>query len=608
MFSIVTGLFMLYGRRLTAATRYLVLSGLFFSLLATSGGTLLWELYSLGSDHAGSAAAIESGRMLSPFLYTVNVFCTEHASMIVLVWFLVFAFRSLRMATGLAYTYRIRHSGTVQAPVYWKKKIRQLSRHLKIKKNVMLLESRIVNMPLVIGHLRPIIFIPLGLLTQLPEREIEAVLLHELAHIRRHDYFVNFLQRVAENLLFFNPGLLWISALLREERESCCDDIAIGHTGDKTTFIRALVSFKQHTEQSRGLAVAFPSRHHQLLHRVLRIAHDRNKSLSAGERLFFVGSCLVLAALLASLHNPGMTSGGRLYTIRSKEQPAVSTEQPSSTRESFTANGGHSLSVQEQSAPSWEQSVSTQEQLASKREQSLSTQDQSAGPGQSLPGAEQPGANVGASVGSVEQQAANAEQLAMINEEQLAWAKREQYERMEKELAESLARGASDRLSNANGRVAENVPPNPEEAMQKIRQEQEDVTRAQEAYGRARLDMKAKQDVINKLQLLQYHEEKLKERQKQLIADHDYQQAKKEIEELRIEREYAVKVEREQAARADREQTLKDENQAAKDKERAAIDQNQAAVDQAQAEKDKLQMIKDQQSAGAQQPGTIQKK
>ncbi|HXB93149.1 MAG TPA: hypothetical protein VNU72_12700, partial [Puia sp.] len=79
LFSIVTGLFMLYARRLTAATRYLVLGGLFFSLLATGGATFVFELYSMGSDQGGSVAATEGGRIVSPFLYTLNAFCTEHA-------------------------------------------------------------------------------------------------------------------------------------------------------------------------------------------------------------------------------------------------------------------------------------------------------------------------------------------------------------------------------------------------------------------------------------------------------------------------------------------------------------------------------------------------
>ena len=120
-------------------------------------------------------------------------------------------------------------------------------RQLDIRRRVKLVESVLVRAPMVIGQLRPIIYIPLGLINHLPASEMEAVLLHELAHIRRYDYVVNMVQQVAECLLFFNPGFLWISSLLREERENCCDDIAIAHTRDRVEFVRALVRFKEHS-------------------------------------------------------------------------------------------------------------------------------------------------------------------------------------------------------------------------------------------------------------------------------------------------------------------------------------------------------------------------
>jgi bla regulator protein BlaR1 len=231
--------------------------------------------------------------------------------------------KCVRMTAGVVYTQRIRHYGVVETPDHWKEKVRSFCRDLGIYKPVELLESGIVRMPMVIGHLKPVIFIPLGLLMRLPENEIEAVILHELAHIRRHDYFVNFLQHVAENLFFFNPGLLWISSLLREERENCCDDIAIGRTNDKIAFVRALVSFKEHALRQRGVALNFPSGKHQLLQRVLRITHNKTKTLNPGEKLFFFGSCLVGFVILSSIYSAGLTAGGHLYA-KEGEQLKVS--------------------------------------------------------------------------------------------------------------------------------------------------------------------------------------------------------------------------------------------------------------------------------------------
>jgi len=130
------------------------------------------------------------------------------------------------------------------------------------------------------------------------------VLLHELAHIRRHDYLVNLMQQLSECVFFFNPGLLWVSSLLREERENCCDDIAIAQTGDRVRLVRALVRIKEH---SMGVAVvAFrPGGKRQLLRRVLRIAQQRNQGLNGGERFFLSASCLVVLLLLLSVHRVG---------------------------------------------------------------------------------------------------------------------------------------------------------------------------------------------------------------------------------------------------------------------------------------------------------------
>ena len=108
---------------------------------------------------------------------------------------------------------RMRREGLMAPAFGWKGWI-VLSRQLGLRRTVKLVESALVRVPMVIGQLRPIIYIPLGLINHLPASEMEAVLLHELAHIRRYDHVVNMVQHVAECLLFFNPGFLWISSLI----------------------------------------------------------------------------------------------------------------------------------------------------------------------------------------------------------------------------------------------------------------------------------------------------------------------------------------------------------------------------------------------------------
>lgn len=311
IFGVITGLVMLYTKRSTAALRYGIVSGLFFLFLVACACTFGWE-WSLREQKANGWQYLVSGGGRGSWMLAMTDYLSVHASFIVTLWCLLLLARSVRMLSGILYMQRTRNLGTVAPPAYWRDKIIALCGQAGVSRTVRLLESRIARMPMVIGHLKPVILIPLGLLTKLPEGEIEAVLLHELAHIRRNDYLVNFLQHIAENLFFFNPGLMWMSAILREERENCCDDLAIAKTKDKVQFIQALISFKEYALQVPVYALAFPAKKNQLLYRTMRIVHDRNKTLNPAEKIFFLGSWIVLLCLfVAWADGPGPVMDNR---------------------------------------------------------------------------------------------------------------------------------------------------------------------------------------------------------------------------------------------------------------------------------------------------------
>jgi Zn-dependent protease with chaperone function len=97
--------------------------------------------------------------------------------------------------------------GVCHAPEPWQQRLARLSARLRLSRPVRLLESCLLEIPVVIGHFRPLVLMPVGLLAGLPPNQIEVILLHELAHIRRCDYLVNSLQRLMEGLLFYNPAI-----------------------------------------------------------------------------------------------------------------------------------------------------------------------------------------------------------------------------------------------------------------------------------------------------------------------------------------------------------------------------------------------------------------
>jgi GWxTD domain-containing protein len=150
----------------------------------------------------------------------------------------------LRHLASWALTLRLRRTGVCSAPDFWRERLRQLTRRLRLSRPVGLLESCLAEVPVVMGHVRPVILVPVGLLTGMPTEQIESILLHELAHIRRSDYLVNMLQTSVESLLFYHPVVWWISGVIRTEREHCCDDLAVALSGDAHQYAVALAALE----------------------------------------------------------------------------------------------------------------------------------------------------------------------------------------------------------------------------------------------------------------------------------------------------------------------------------------------------------------------------
>jgi bla regulator protein BlaR1 len=216
----------------------------------------------------------------------------------VAIWFIVLSAHCIRLLANIGYMQRIRHYKTHNPSAYWKQKVSELAERLQIKKQVQLLESEIVKVPMIAGIFKPIILFPFSLLSQLPQDQVEAVLLHELAHIKRKDYLVNLLQSFGGIFFFFNPGVIWISSLIRDERENCCDDIAIGETKRKKEFIHALVSFQEYNMAGSVYTTAFPGRKNHLLNRVKRIITNNNKTLNNMEKIS-LSTGLVIISFIA---------------------------------------------------------------------------------------------------------------------------------------------------------------------------------------------------------------------------------------------------------------------------------------------------------------------
>jgi beta-lactamase regulating signal transducer with metallopeptidase domain len=215
-----------------------------------------------------------------------TAYFNQHLPLIVAVWFCGLSFFMLRMLGGLAYLRQLRYQGTSPVATEWEEVLQELAQKLGIRRRVLLLESMRIDSPLVIGHFKPLILLPIGLLANLSIEQIEAILAHELAHVYRRDYLFNILQTLIEALFYFNPAVWWISSCIRIEREHCCDDIAVKICQNNLEYAKALVSIK---EMNRGaipqMAMAAMSKKKLLLTRIQRILHQPVNTSDMSEKI-----------------------------------------------------------------------------------------------------------------------------------------------------------------------------------------------------------------------------------------------------------------------------------------------------------------------------------
>jgi bla regulator protein blaR1 len=256
--------------RRSPAVRYAVACGALATMLALPIATA-WSLTTRGarraavasaasSDMSGSVPGVASpvspgvaGDLLSESLRGRFEALRPWA---LLAWFAGVLVLSVRFLGGLRTANRLTRRGTRPATEEYQRMLARLAARLAVTRPVKLLQSAVVKVPTAIGAFRPAILLPASVFTGLPTRGLEALIAHELAHVRRHDYLVNLVQTAAETLLFYHPAVWWVSSRIRAEREQRCDDLAIAATGDARSYARALVRLEEMRGSAPALAVA----------------------------------------------------------------------------------------------------------------------------------------------------------------------------------------------------------------------------------------------------------------------------------------------------------------------------------------------------------------
>ncbi|MGD1892980.1 MAG: M56 family metallopeptidase [Cyclobacteriaceae bacterium] len=201
----------------------------------------------------------------------LQVWLTPHLSGLLVIWLSGVLFFLLRTTGNVAYIYRLSRRDTQPISAEWSETAAKISRALGIHRRVSIRISTRIRSPFVTGLVKPVILFPLSSFSHLSYDQLEAVLAHELAHIRRWDDAVNWIQTVFEIILFYHPALWWISQVIRDEREKCCDDLAVATCGNALVYAQALTQLESLPNTTSPLALALSGTGTGLLARIERL-------------------------------------------------------------------------------------------------------------------------------------------------------------------------------------------------------------------------------------------------------------------------------------------------------------------------------------------------
>lgn len=209
-------------------------------------------------------------------------------------WLAGVAFLGLRHVVGIAAIARMRRRATAAIHMELRARLDRVARRMKFRRTITLLGSAAIEAPCVVGWIRPAILWPACAMTGLTPLQIDALLAHELAHIRRHDYLVNLLQACLETLGFYHPAVWWLSRRVRQEREHCCDEIAAEIIGDRRSYAATLVSLEMLRRGRSMLAISASGG--SLCTRVKRLLTPASQPITPASIVVTVIACSVVLA------------------------------------------------------------------------------------------------------------------------------------------------------------------------------------------------------------------------------------------------------------------------------------------------------------------------
>jgi bla regulator protein blaR1 len=290
-------------------------------LLITGFALFIYTFISFYSNHSS-----EQGILSASFLNTEENYQLSNwlqqilpiASVLYLVLLIIPVSHFIR---NYRYVQVIRKYGLAKVDVQWRIFVKKVTARMGIKKPVHIWVSEFVSSPVTIGFLKPVILVPLAAINHLSVQQMEAVLLHELSHIRRYDYLINLIINFIQTILYFNPFVKEFVKIVEREREKSCDEMVLQFQYDSYEYATALLTLEKTNHEYKPLAVGVAGNKNDLLQRVELIMGVKTKPVLSFNK--FAGllagliCIIVLNALLIISKPPGGKTSGTFASLSS---------------------------------------------------------------------------------------------------------------------------------------------------------------------------------------------------------------------------------------------------------------------------------------------------
>ncbi len=228
----------------------------------------------------------------------------RYLPILVILWLMGTLFLILRFIGAWLQVRRLKTKALSPVEAFWLERLQKLKLKIGVQKNVQFFKSALVNEPVTMGHFKPIILVPLGMFSNLTPNMVEALLLHELAHIKRSDYLVNIIQSLLEIIFFFHPGIWWISKNIRQIREHACDDMAVNACQDPLLYAKTLTHIQSSFLSSKNiLAMSATGTSGNFTTRIKRL-FGYSESTPRSKRSLAFSSLIFTGLLLFAFTNP----------------------------------------------------------------------------------------------------------------------------------------------------------------------------------------------------------------------------------------------------------------------------------------------------------------